>query len=408
MLTTKTAMRALIILALLPPVAALPADVLSGQAEAVRHQPALSAPDKAGQHWHPFTLTPGNQIRFAMLINGQPASALLDTGASRSVLARHYAQSIGLKVHADGRATAVGGTVAIGRATLGSMALAGVSRRGGGITIADLPAIATGNGAPVDALIGQDIIGEYALDIDFERKALRLLPSGHLPFAGEVAPLAVPPALGVYASTATIGEYLLQPMVVDTGDGASITLSRASWTATKAAPQMHITTAIGFGLGGKLVSELAILPVITIGALAARNVEVRIESEAGFSQSIGAAGRIGTGFLQRYRVLLDPRAGRMVLAATARTADPVLRSTSGVLLGVEPGRLRILHVMRGGPAEQAGWREGELICTVDGAPIQADYASSALADWSVGAPGRAVSLGFCDGAIRRLTLSQFY
>src|SRR5690606_8489576 len=134
----------------------------------------------------------------------------------------------------------------------------------------------------------------------------------------------------------------------------------------------------------------------------------RIERSGGFSQDVGAAGRIGTGFLQRYRVLLDPGAGRMVLAPGAAADAPPLRSTSGLLVRPDGRRLDVVHVMRNSPAADQGWTDGETICTVDGAPIPADYRHSAMARWSVDTPGRTVALGLCDGEVRSLTLARFY
>ena len=82
------------------------------------------------------------------------------------------------------------------------------------------------------------------------------------------------------------------------------------------------------------MSTLAILPAVTLGQQAIRNVEVRVEPTGGFSETIGVAGRIGSGLLQRYRVLLDPTAGRMVLSPYADADAPPLRSTSGLLVGL--------------------------------------------------------------------------
>src|SRR3546814_7135464 len=87
-----------------------------------------------------------------------------------------------------------------------------------------------------------------------------------------------------------------------------------------------LTTAISFGLGGPIVTDLAVVPELRLGQLTASDVEVRVERGGGFSQEVGAAGRIGASFLQRYRVLLDPGAGRMVLAP-GRTATADRKST---------------------------------------------------------------------------------
>ena len=147
---------------------------------------------------------------------------------------------------------------------------------------------------------------------------------------------------------------------------------------------------------------------MSTGTLTARNVEVRIEPSGGFSDTIGVAGRIGSGFLQNYRVLLDPAAGRMVLQAGPGADTMPERSTSGLLVGVDRDRLRVLHVMRGGPAAAGGWKDGELICTVDGAAITRDYPTQPIARWTAGVPGRVVTLGLCGGTIRTLTLRYFY
>ncbi len=361
----------------------------------------------AEARWVPFDLTPGNQIRFVMAINGNPAIAVLDTGVSASVMSRTYAASAKLKVQPRGSANAIGGNVAIGWTATRTIAFGGLARQGGGISVTDLPATATGSDQPVDVLVGHDLVDAYALDIDYAAMRFRLLPSGRLPFRGAGAPLSVSADQNVYVTELTIAGRKLQPIVVDTGDGSSITLSQEAWAATRIAP-LPMTTTIAYGLGGPQVTQLAIVPAIAIGRMQAREVEVRIEPRGGFSQTIGAAGRIGSGLLQHFRVLLDPTAGHLVFGTSDNADLSPLRSTSGILTRTERDRLRVLHVMHGSPAEATGWRSGEMICTIDGAGIASDYENSGIAGWSVDAPGRSVALGLCDGGVRQLTLRQFY
>ena len=363
----------------------------------------------AEQRWVPFDLTPGNQIRFTLTLDGRPLTAILDTGVSYSVLARAAADPA--RVESDGQATAIGGAgngmVAIGWLPTRTLTIGGLTRTGGGVTVADLPALATGSAKAVEMLIGRDAIGGQALDIDYAAKRFRLIPSGRLPFVGALAPLSISAARHVYESTLRIGRNRVAPVIVDTGDGSALTLSAAA--ARRAGlSRLPSTTTVSFGLAGETVSTLAILPAITIGEQTIRDVETRIEPAGGFSETIGVAGRIGSGLLQNYRVLLDPAAGRMVLKPGPDANQPPLRSTSGLLVGMERDRLTVLHVMRGGPAAAAGWRVGERICRIDGQPIGADYPTSALAKWSIGKPGTMVRLGMCDGTVRTLTLKRFY
>ncbi|MCT8002497.1 aspartyl protease family protein [Sphingomonas sanguinis] len=364
------------------------------------------APD-AEDRWIPFQLTPGNQIRFAMTIDGQSVTAILDTGVSFTLLSQSSPVAAKGRVRPGGQASAIGGAVAIGWMPTRTVALGGLSRKGGGVAVAPLPALATGDATAVDLLVGRDLLADHALDIDYAAKRFRLIASGRMPFTGATAPLVISPERRVYESVVGLGAARLSPVIVDTGDGSALTVTQAGWRAAKL-NSLPTTTAIGFGLAGPSVNDLAIVPSVRLGTLTAHEVEVRIEPAQGFSESVGAAGRIGSGFLQRYRVLLDPGAGRMILSPGPHADDPALRSTVGLLLGVASDRLRVLHVMRGGPADKGGWREGDTICAIDGQPIPHDYVSSPMARWTVGKPGTMVTLRTCDGQDRKLTLARFY
>jgi hypothetical protein len=358
------------------------------------------APDSEAR-WIPFDLTPGNQIRFTMTLEGRTVTAVLDTGVSHSVLSRRSAAVRPDRLRPGGTATAIGGDVTIEWMPTDSLSLGGLSRVGGGVTVTAMPAM------PIDLLVGRDLLAGQALDIDYPGRRFRLLASGRLPFRGQVAPLTISPERQVYESELSLGGRALRPVLVDTGDGSAVTVAAEGWR--RAAPEgLRTTTAIAFGLAGPLVSELAIVPAVGVGALTARQVEVRVEPGDGFSTRLGVAGRIGSGLLQNYRVLLDPGARRMVLSPGPEADAPPLRSTSGLLVGVQRDRLRVLHVMRGGPGAAGGWREGDLICAVDGRPIPADYATSPLARWSIAAPGTPVRLADCAGRERTLVARAFY
>jgi C-terminal processing protease CtpA/Prc len=77
------------------------------------------------------------------------------------------------------------------------------------------------------------------------------------------------------------------------------------------------------------------------------------------------------------------------------------------VLEAEPGKLEVVYVMRNSPAASAGWRAGERICAVDGAPLP-PHAALPADDWPQGMPGRTVRLKMCDGVERTLTLRRFY
>lgn len=355
--------------------------------------------------WVPFELTTGNQIRFRTLLNNRWVDAILDTGVSDTAVSARFARTAGMKPLVPGQADAIGGSVALNWGAIDRIEVGGLVRTGGRIAIIDADPRVTG-AAPVDLFVGADLLAAHALEIDYDAQRFRLLPSGRMPFRGVTAPLRLAGPAGLYLSELDLGGRRHRPMIVDTGDGSMITLTRTAWRGVEQ-PGAAVTTAIAWGLGGQVESEVTIVPALRIAALPANEIELRIEPDTGFSGRKGAAGRLGGGLLRRHRVLLDPGAGRMVLAPAARSDWPVTRSTSGLMVGQRGDRLRVLHVMRGSPAE-AEWQAGMEICGIDGSPIPAAYAASPLASWSTGAPGRTVRLRLCDGTERSLTLARFY
>ncbi|WP_294287892.1 aspartyl protease family protein [uncultured Sphingomonas sp.] len=369
--------------------------------------PTLTADSET--RWVPFDLTPGNQIAFRMTINGRGATAVLDTGVNFTLAASAFAGSIGLKATASGQAAAaIGGALPIAWAPVESVDFGGLSRHGGRIGVADLSALATGTTQPVDVVVGADLLATHALDIDFDNRRFRLLASGRMPFRGTSVALSTAPQTGTFQVDATIGSARLRPLLLDTGDGSTLTVSREAWTTTRL-PDVGLTSAYAVGLAGPIETDLVVLPQVRLGTAPARNIEVRIEPPRGYSTLTGTAGRIGNGFLQRYRVLLDPKARRMILSPGKDADRMPLKSTSGLLLSYEGKALRVLHVMRGSPAATDGWRAGERICAIDGAKLPDDYRTNRLGQWPAGTPGRTVRLGLCDGGPERaLTLAAFY
>ena len=155
-----------------PPRAA-PVDVLAPDAEA---------------RWVPFDLTPGNQIRFTLDVDGAAVTAILDTGVSFSVLSRAFVDARRLKVRSGGTASAVGGSVPIGWIDTKTIRLGGLTRQGGSIGVTALPATATGSARPIEMLVGRDLTEGYALDVDYAARRFRLIASGRMPFTGAIAP----------------------------------------------------------------------------------------------------------------------------------------------------------------------------------------------------------------------------
>ncbi len=371
--------------------------------------PAQTLSADAEARWVPFTLTAANHLRFAMTIDGVPAQALLDTGLNHSAVSRAFARRAKLTIDPKGAASgvALGGAIRVDWAATKSIAFGALSRSGGRVAVIELPQLLASASGDAEVLVGTDLLGAHALDIDFANRRFRLLPSGRMPFAGTRVPMSLRGDNGLYLTEAMLGKYRVRPLMVDTGDGGALSIARSQWRAA-GMKGARVTSTIAFGAGGIVDAGLAVTDAVTLGGRSTGPIELRIENDGGFTKQVRVAGRIGTGLLLRYRVLLDPTAGLMVVAPNPDAPPPPLKSTSGLLLGYDRARLRVLHVMAGGPAAKTGWKANELICTVDGQPIALTPEGAVDVRWGTAAPGRVVKLALCDGAERSLTLANFY
>ena len=377
----------------------LVAGMLLLAAPAFAKEPVFTLASDSEARWVGFELTPHNQIRFTLELDGVPIPAILDTAVSNSAISRDQAARMKLKTRGEGSAAAIGGTLGIEWAAARSIAFGGLRRTGGTLAVIDVSAAATGRDAAAAMLVGADLVAGYALEIDYPARRFRLLQSGRMPFTGARAPLRIGTGRRFYLTDMELDGRHVRPMMIDTGDGGTVTIAGELWVPP--GTTARLTSTMSHGLAGPAVADLTVLREVMLGALAARDVELSIEQADGYSRRIGVAGRIGSGFLRHYRVLLDPTAGQMLLSPGPDADVPSVRSTSGLLVERRADALVVLHVMKGGPADSAGWRAGERICSVDGVMPPGG-------DWPAGQPGRTVALGLCGGETRALTLAAFY
>ncbi len=76
--------------------------------------PLTFAPGKTSSGWLPFEFVAGTRIFIAATINGRPVLAMLDSGASSTVLDRRFATSLGLTPKGDLTGEGAGGSTPYG------------------------------------------------------------------------------------------------------------------------------------------------------------------------------------------------------------------------------------------------------------------------------------------------------
>ncbi len=344
-------------------------------------------------------------IIIPIMLNGQRLMAMLDTGVPTITVDADWATRHGIEYQAYEKVGSMGGgrSVQIGIAPMASLQIAGVHQTGGTIEVGDLKPLSSTAGVPIDALVGADFLSAYAITLDFDNHRIRFQPSGSPRPAGSIVPIQPRDNGQRFITKLMVGTRLLSPVMIDTGDNGSLTITHDAWTKSNAPLRMTNIASVGFN-GDVFLSDIGRLDGVQFGNQRFDKVPVMFEQ---IPLDRGDEARIGMKLLDRFNVFLDMGQRVMVLSprSTAPTPDPV--TMSGIQGSWSDTGLQIAHVMKGSPAEVVGLHPGERICAIDGAKVTADK-QSPLKKWGLGPAGKVVSLTMCDGRTLPITLREFY
>lgn len=336
--------------------------------------------------------------------NGQRLTAMVDTGAPTTTVDADWATRHGLRLQPYQKIRAMGGNaVQAYIAPIDRLQIAGFQQAGGAVQVADLSSLSSTAGTPIDAVIGVDFLSAYAVTLDLDKHRIRFQPSGSPHPSGDVVPVELRDHGRGLSTKLFIGKHLLSPVMIDTGDNASMAITKSAWHSPDA--PLRLTDIASTGLsGGVILSELGRVDGVRFGSKVFDKVHMMFEPAPLVP---GDEARIGMKLLDRFNIFLDIGQRVMILSprSVAPTSDPI--TMSGIQGMWSDAGLQIVHVMKGSPAEALRLRAGDRICAIDGTRITADDRSP-LRPWSLGPAGKVIPLTMCDGRILPITLREFY
>ena len=354
----------------------------------------------------PLTLDQASHLRVSAVIQGVEVPAILDTGASRTVIDRSFAERLGLAGGAVYGMTgltapvmgslASGVSISLGRLTLGNVCpgvfdLDGLSRASGG--------------APVAAVIGQEVFRTLGVDLDLPNLHAEFMGPAHLPplLQAATAPLRRTPRGSLYLPVSLEGGAPIQASL-DIGYNAAILVSPEHAKVFGLLEGRPISSASSAGLEGVTVGRVATLDKVALAGTTLRGVPVEVPER--WNHSLPAV--IGLDVLEKFRVLTDYSRGRVcLLADPRRVSSPLAKDRSGIGAVPTGDGLRIVHVAEHSPAEGAGLMAGDCIGWIDGVRVDAAYLRGHRRMGTMPA-GSAFVLGLTDGRAVRLTLADYY
>lgn len=353
--------------------------------------------------WIPFNIDRMRLIEIGIQVDGRPAAAVVDTGATRTVLDRSFAERMGIVARDGFQGLGLTGALSGGLAVDLVIEVGGRRLSGLNPAVLDLSGLASALGHPVEVILGQELFETSLVELDFPRSRLRLRPPGAQRGVG--TPLRLSASSDRHRTLPlTIGKHPPVDAALDLGSNVPLYLHPDLAERIGLLRGLRTSTAASAGAEGIEVSRVAVLPSIEIAGVDVHNVPVQVPDTWKFASEA----LVGLPILQRFHLGLDFQHSRIWIQPEPAALElPFPKDRSG--LGAVPaeGRLRIIHVATGSPAQRSGLVPGDEIVAVDGRMIDEEYLRERprIGKRPV---GTVVVLELTSGEIRRLILEDYF
>ena len=252
--------------------------------------------------WIQFEPYLGDQVYLPVRVDGHPVMALLDSGASKSVIDKAYAASIGLESHgafanngANGQETSghIDGT----RIEVGDLTLR--------LTLATLDLGATlGPSRPL--ILGEEVFNRAVVDIDFAHHRVAFRDPAHfaVPHGAVEVPLIRDGDLRLVPVSIEGGPPAL--FEFDLGAAGTIVLSPAYARSAHLLDGRPTSQGTIFGVGGDGIETRAVLRKVTFAAIGFSGVDAHFPQtwpSGTFSDRV--KGVLGAMILSRFHLIVD-------------------------------------------------------------------------------------------------------
>ncbi len=316
----------------------------------------------------PFELI-NNHIYVQVGLNGKgPFRFLCDTGGS-NILTPDAVKTLGLKSEGALQGRGVGEkSEDFGLTKIGHLEMGGVTLSDQVFAVFDPAALAEVEGLLIQGLVGYEVFKRFVVEVDYENSRLTLtLPSA---FSYEGKGTVVPFKFNGQIPQVD-GEIDGVPgkFDIDTGSRSSLTILApfAEKNNLKARWRPKVEAVTGWGVGGPARGLVGRAVLVKLGNVAVENplTEISVQTKGAFTDPY-VAGNVGGGLLKRFNIIFDYDRHQLIFERNANFSLPDDYDRAGIWLNLVGGVFKVMNVVAGGPAAEAGLKEGDSILAIDG------------------------------------------
>ena len=360
----------------------------------------------ASSGWLPFEYFGENRIFLPVMLNGHEVSAMLDSGASSTVIDRAFAESLGLQAKGQMTAEGAGGTSTMAVVEGTTLEIGGMKMPPQPLVALDLKSLEHRLGHPLVFILGNEVFQNSIVDIDFADHRIAFRDPGQFTAPADAQVVAAESDHGTHTIGVQI-EGTPATLEFDLGNGNPLVLYPRFWERAGFLGSRKSSTKLSGGFGGTSIQKVVMVHSLGLASTKFGSIPAQLAGRESAAAKAGELdGNLGIPILSRFHLIVDFPHDRVLFAPPVDAAQPFRMNRSGFTLEPTDTGAKISYVAPGSPGEIAGLASGDTIIAVDGISVTQDKAKAYT--WQYGVPGQEHLLTTSSGKIVSLRLEQLF
>jgi len=360
--------------------------------------------------WIHFDFRDRKSIFIPAQVNGKPTMVLLANGLPVPMLDRSFATALGLHIEPASAGSGPANSSAPASVRDLHIEIGNLLLDEPKASVTDFGPLARSMGHPLPLLLGDNAFAGLVVELDFEHQRLAIrAPSADPECGGGGVSLPLLSAQGEHLVPASVEGAPDAEFELGLGNSGYTLLYASYYHPHHLLQGRTLSARLAGGSGGFFREPVGILHKVRFAGVTFADLPAAfIPATQTGTPSDQIAGDLGLPLLSRFRLLIDYAHDRVCAVPYLRQRPtPFPKDRLGLSLRPDGSRLNVRFVAPHSPAEQAGFRSGEKIASINGRPTSA-WQQAQLVDLGYAAKGTRLTFIMADGRVRSVVLATYF
>lgn len=350
-----------------------------------------------------------NHIFVPVTINCRESLWILDTGASVSVIDLGYAEQLGLALSGEILAEGATTTVELAFTTLPPFTVGGIEFEEQQVAALDFVGLFQRlSDLEVLGILGYDFLSRFVTKVDYANEVLTIYDPESFAYTGDGTVLDAPLVDNLFRAEATVDGVYSGRWMLDLGAGGMF--FQTPFAIAHGLGRREGVLGVVHGAGGRSLRRRSRYEAIEFGGYTVEKPEISradydLDAQGDLLEG-QIAGNLGNTLFRHFVLYLDYDRQQVIVEKGEDFGKHFPADMSGLSLWRPEEACEVLYASPGTPADEAGFREGDVVASINGIAVEHFDGLIALRALLAAEPGTEYVFGVeRDGEPMELTLT---